>query len=41
MGFFTRDNARIYFEESRRGEPVVAVHGLIENTIYWLSLIHI
>lgn len=35
MAFFTRDNARIYFEESGRGEPVVAVHGLIENTLYW------
>ncbi len=35
MAFFTRDNASIYYEESGRGEPVIAVHGLIENTLYW------
>ncbi len=35
MAFFTRGNARIYFEEQGRGEPVIAVHGLIENTRYW------
>ncbi len=35
MAFFTRGNARIHFEENGRGEPVIAVHGLIENTRYW------
>lgn len=35
MAFFTHDNARIYFEEHGQGEPVIAVHGLIENTRYW------
>ncbi|HNY64257.1 MAG TPA: alpha/beta hydrolase [Deltaproteobacteria bacterium] len=35
MAFFTRGNARIYFEDKGEGEPVIAVHGLIENVLYW------
>jgi pimeloyl-ACP methyl ester carboxylesterase len=35
MPFFNRDNASIYYEDDGAGEPVVAVHGLIENTAYW------
>jgi pimeloyl-ACP methyl ester carboxylesterase len=35
MAFFDRGSARIYFEETGQGEPIIAVHGLIENTIYW------
>ena len=35
MAFFRRGNARIHFDENGRGEPVIAVHGLIENTRYW------
>jgi pimeloyl-ACP methyl ester carboxylesterase len=35
MAYFTRGNARIYFEDTGQGDPVVAVHGLIENTLYW------
>jgi len=35
MPFFRRDNAKIYYEETGSGEPVIAVHGLIENTGYW------
>jgi len=35
MAYFTRGNAKIYFEDHGRGEPVIAVHGLIENTRYW------
>lgn len=35
MTVFTRDNADIYFEEQGRGEPVMVIHGLIENTSYW------
>ncbi len=35
MAFFTRDNARIYFEDTGSGEPIIAVHGLIENAVYW------
>jgi 3-oxoadipate enol-lactonase len=35
MAFFDRGSARIYFEETGHGEPIIAVHGLIENTMYW------
>jgi pimeloyl-ACP methyl ester carboxylesterase len=35
MAYFNRDNARIYYEEFGNGEPVIAIHGLIENTAYW------
>lgn len=35
MPFFKRDNAVIHYEEAGAGEPVIAVHGLIENTAYW------
>jgi pimeloyl-ACP methyl ester carboxylesterase len=35
MAYFKRGNARIYFEDKGRGEPVIAIHGLIENTLYW------
>ena len=35
MPFFIKDNTRIYYEEEGQGEPVIAVHGLIENTLYW------
>lgn len=35
MAFFQRDNARIYYEEYGKGEPIIAVHGLIENSLYW------
>lgn len=35
MSFFIRNNARIYYEDQSTGEPVIAVHGLIENTTYW------
>jgi pimeloyl-ACP methyl ester carboxylesterase len=35
MPFFTRDNAQIYYEDDGWGEAIIAVHGLIENTLYW------
>jgi pimeloyl-ACP methyl ester carboxylesterase len=35
MAFFKRGNARIYYEDTGRGEPIIAIHGLIENTAYW------
>src|SRR5208337_4021287 len=35
MPFFTRGNARIYYEDTGRGDPVLMVHGLVENTTYW------
>jgi pimeloyl-ACP methyl ester carboxylesterase len=38
MPVFTRDRAHIYFEDNGRGEPIIAVHGLIENTTYWKNI---
>ena len=38
MAVFTRDHAHIYFSDHGRGEPVIAVHGLIENTTYWKNI---
>ena len=38
MPFFTRDNAKIYFEDQGCGDPIIAVHGLIENTTYWKNI---
>jgi len=35
MPYFTRENARIYFSEQGSGAPVIAVHGLMENSAYW------
>jgi len=35
MPYFKRGNAEIYFLEQGKGFPVIAVHGLIENTAYW------
>ena len=35
MPTFIRGNAEIYYEEHGQGEPVIAVHGLIENNTYW------
>ncbi len=35
MPYLSRNNANIYYEETGSGDPVIAVHGLIENTTYW------
>jgi 3-oxoadipate enol-lactonase len=35
MGFFKRDNARIYYEDVGQGEPIIANHGLSEDGNYW------
>jgi pimeloyl-ACP methyl ester carboxylesterase len=35
MSLFIRGNASIYYEDQGHGEPIIAVHGLIENTAYW------
>ncbi|MDZ7831737.1 MAG: alpha/beta hydrolase [Desulfobacterales bacterium] len=35
MPYFKRGNADIYFLEQGNGFPVIAIHGLIENTAYW------
>jgi 3-oxoadipate enol-lactonase len=39
MPFFMRDNAKIYFEDRGSGDPIIAVHGLIENTTYWKDIV--
>ena len=38
MPFFVRDGAKIYYEDKGKGEPIIAVHGLIENTTYWKDI---
>jgi pimeloyl-ACP methyl ester carboxylesterase len=38
MPFFTRDNAKIYFEDDGWGDTIIAVHGLIENITYWKNI---
>ncbi len=35
MPFLTRGNARIYYEEVGHGDPVILIHGLVENASYW------
>ncbi len=35
MPFLKHNNASIYYESTGTGEPVIAVHGLIANTLYW------
>ena len=35
MPYFNRGNAKIYFLEQGKGFPIIAIHGLIENTAYW------
>lgn len=35
MAFFQNGNARIYYEDVGEGEPIVANHGLSEDTTYW------
>ncbi|MCJ7541873.1 MAG: alpha/beta hydrolase [Desulfobacterales bacterium] len=35
MPFVQIDHAKIYYEETGSGEPVIGTHGLIENTTYW------
>jgi 3-oxoadipate enol-lactonase len=35
MAFLNLLAATIYYEDTGAGEPVIAVHGLIENTTYW------
>jgi proline iminopeptidase len=41
MSYFIKEKARIYYEESGSGEPVIAVHGLIGNTRYWQPVVEI
>ena len=35
MAYFQSANAKIYYEESGRGEPILATHGLSEDAGYW------
>jgi pimeloyl-ACP methyl ester carboxylesterase len=35
MSFFEHNNARIYYEDVGAGEPIIANHGLSEDTTYW------
>lgn len=35
MAFFQNGNARIYYEDVGRGEPVISNHGLSEDANYW------
>ncbi|KKN81343.1 hypothetical protein LCGC14_0320900 [marine sediment metagenome] len=35
MPYFKKDNVKIYYEDVGKGEPIIANHGLSENTIYW------
>jgi pimeloyl-ACP methyl ester carboxylesterase len=35
MPFLNVPTATIYYEDTGAGEPVIAIHGLIENTNYW------
>ena len=35
MASFYHENAEIYYEDIGSGEPIIAIHGLIENTLYW------
>jgi pimeloyl-ACP methyl ester carboxylesterase len=35
MAIFQNGNARIYYEDVGQGEPIIANHGLSEDTTYW------
>lgn len=35
MPYMQRGNARIYFEDVGRGEPIITTHGVSENADYW------
>jgi pimeloyl-ACP methyl ester carboxylesterase len=35
MAYFQNKNARIYYEDVGQGEPIIANHGLAEDTTYW------
>jgi pimeloyl-ACP methyl ester carboxylesterase len=37
VAYFEHGNARIYYEESGRGEPILANHGLAEDAGYWID----
>jgi len=35
MPILNKKNADIYYEETGSGEPLIAIHGLTESTLYW------
>ncbi|MBI4767102.1 MAG: alpha/beta hydrolase [Deltaproteobacteria bacterium] len=35
MAYFQNNNVRIYYEDVGQGEPIIANHGLAEDTTYW------
>ncbi len=35
MPYFEKENLKLYYEDVGKGEPIIANHGLSENTIYW------
>ncbi len=35
MPFLNLPDAKIHYEDTGAGEPILAIHGLIENTTYW------
>ncbi len=39
MSFYVRDNVKIYYEDNGWGDAIIAVHGLIENTVYWKNIV--
>lgn len=35
MAYFQHGNARIYYEDVGKGEPIISNHGLSEDCNYW------
>jgi len=35
MPYFERDHVRLYYEDVGKGEPIIANHGLMEDSGYW------
>ncbi|MBC2717882.1 MAG: alpha/beta hydrolase [Desulfobacteraceae bacterium] len=41
MPYYDHGNAKIYYEETGQGEPIIAIHGLSENSLYWKQVAEI
>jgi 3-oxoadipate enol-lactonase len=35
MAYFEKGNLKLYYEDTGKGEPIIANHGLSEDTTYW------
>ncbi|MFW9950399.1 MAG: alpha/beta fold hydrolase [Candidatus Thorarchaeota archaeon] len=35
MTFFEFNNVKMYYEDVGKGEPIITIHGLMEDTTYW------